>query len=207
MEGKKIFNRDEVDIVIYHHPCSDGFGSAFVVWYYYKTKFGMERASQINFIPATFLAKGTSLTTEYLDKLTGKNVLMCDFSYPYAELVKIINVSKTFLILDHHKTAKADLNEVPNDYKIFDMKRSGAGITWDYFYPATPIPRFLALVQDRDIWSKKFMETDSFVAFFYDIKFDFYLWETYLDENKVVKAIETGKAYLEYQSRLLTKIL
>lgn len=31
------FNKDIIDIVVYHGPfCPDGFGSAFVVWGYYK---------------------------------------------------------------------------------------------------------------------------------------------------------------------------
>lgn len=207
MQVSKILDKNNVDVVIYHHPCSDGFGSAFVVWYYYKINFGMDRTSKIIFMPSTHLAKGDTLSTEYLDKLKGKNILMCDFSYAYSELSKIIDVAKSFLILDHHKTAKADLNAVPDDLKIFDMERSGAGITWDYFFTNKAIPRFLALIQDRDIWSKKYPETDEFVTFFYDLEFDFNLWETYLNPENVETAIQKGKAFQEYQHRLITKII
>ena len=34
MQGNN-FNKDEIDMVIYHAPCCDGFGSAYVVWRYY----------------------------------------------------------------------------------------------------------------------------------------------------------------------------
>ena len=31
-----MFNKDQIDVVIYHANCVDGFGAAFSVWYYYK---------------------------------------------------------------------------------------------------------------------------------------------------------------------------
>lgn len=203
---KKILNKDEIDVVLYHGSCSDGFGTAFIVWYYYKYLYGMDRVKMINFIPCYYL-KDNQLSNNFIEKILGKNVLMCDFSYKYDQLLQIISSSKSFMILDHHKTAEEDLKQIPECYKIFDMNRSGCGITWDFFYANLPIPKFLAYIQDRDIWAKKLSETSLFVAYFYEQDFDFDLWEKYLDEEMVKEAINKGTIWLEYQNVLIDKII
>ncbi|XWV24767.1 DHH family phosphohydrolase-like protein [Tupanvirus deep ocean] len=205
----KVLDKNNVDVVLYHGSCSDGFGSAFVVWLYYKRLYGLERANSIQYLPCYYQKENQSFAPEFLEKLTDKNILMCDFSYKYSQLMRLIYVSKSFMILDHHKTAKADLDrpDFPSSLKIFDMNRSGAGITWDYFFPDQPIPKFLAHIQDRDIWTKKYSETSEFVAFFYEQEFDFDLWEKYLDDAMVKKAIETGRSWLEYQKVIIDKVI
>ena len=159
------------------------------------------------FVPCYFLKEKEMLSDAFIKEMTGKNILMCDFSYKYEQLVQLINVTKSFMILDHHKTSQADLERIPESMKIFDMNRSGAGITWDYFYPDMPIPKFLAHIQDRDIWTYKIPKTHEFIAYFYEQEFNFDLWETYLDEVTVQQAIEKGTAWLEYQKVLTDKII
>ncbi|XWV26010.1 DHH family phosphohydrolase-like protein [Tupanvirus soda lake] len=207
--ANKVLDKNNVDVVLYHGSCSDGFGSAFVVWLYYKRLYGLERAKSIQYLPCYYQKENQSFTSEFLEKVTGKNILMCDFSYKFDQLMQLISVAKSFVILDHHKTAKADLDraEFPASLKIFDMNRSGAGITWDYFFSDQPIPKFLAYIQDRDIWTKKYPETSEFVAFFYEQDFDFELWEKYLDDAMVNKAIDTGRSWLEYQKVIINKII
>lgn len=208
----QLFDKNNIDIVIYHGHCSDGFGSAFVIWNYYKQLFGLDRASGIKYIPAVY-QKDFVLTDNFVEEMTGKNIIMCDFSYRYQHLKQIIDVANSFIILDHHKTAEKELAQVPDNLKIFDMKRSGCGITWDYFYPTTKIPKFLAHIQDRDLWTYMMPEsatyvknTAEFVAFFYEQKFDFDLWETFLDDTVTESAINTGRAWLEYKNICVDKI-
>jgi hypothetical protein len=71
----KILDKNNIDVVLYHGSCNDGFGSAFVVWYYYKCLYGIERAKLINFIPCYF-QKDHQLTSDLLEKISEKNVLM-----------------------------------------------------------------------------------------------------------------------------------
>lgn len=48
---------------------------------------------------------------------------------------------------------------------IFDLNRSGAGLTWDYFHPGLPRPHIIDLIEDRDLWKFKFGdETRAFHA-------------------------------------------
>lgn len=198
-------NKDDINIVLYHGSCSDGYGSAFVVWLYYKRNYGLERANEIEYIPC-YHQKEFQLSEDFLNKLKNKNVLMCDFSYKYDQLVKILYVAKSFIIIDHHKTAEADLQRIPEHLKIFDMKSAGCGITWNFFYPETALPRFLEFVQDRDLWTYKFNNTSEFVAFFYEQDFNFEHWEKFLSDNMVDTAITTGSAWLQYKNILVDKM-
>lgn len=202
----KSLNKNNIDIVLYHGYCYDGFGSAFIVWYYYKHKFGLERANQIEYTGCTYNSSNNGdLDKEFLTKMTGKNILMCDFSYKYNQLVQLIEVSNTFLILDHHKTAEEFLNEIPTHLKTFDMKRSGVGITWDYFFPGYQLPQFLAYIQERDLWTYRIPQTREFVAYFYEQPFDFQLWETYLNLNFLSEIILKGANWLQYQEILIKR--
>lgn len=195
---------DSVDTVLYHGSCPDGYGSAFIVWYYYKKIHGINRANAIKYIPCYYNNK---ISNESFDGLRDKNILMCDFSYKYNQLMYILSIAKAFMILDHHKTAEQDLENIPDHIKKFNMEKSGVGITWEVFFPNEPIPTFLKYIQDRDIWSEKYHETTPFVAYFYEQSFDFELWEQYLVESKITYAIDVGFKYLEYQNILIKKII
>lgn len=206
MEFEKQLNKDNIDIVLYHGSCIDGFGSAFIVRLYHKQKFGTEKADQIKYIPC-YHQKTDNLKEEFLVQMKDKNILMCDFSYKYTQLIELIAVSKSFLILDHHKTAQSDLEKIQEHYKIFDMKKSGVGITWQYFFPDIPLPQFLAHIQDRDIWSYQIPKTHEFITYFHEQDFDFDSWESYLDEKNVQDAIDIGEKWIGYQNVMINKII
>src|SRR5438132_799025 len=95
----KILQPDEVNFVIYHHPCSDGTGSAFVAWKYLSQKFPEKNITycpmQIGALPP--------------NGLEGKNVLICDYSYKKDILLDLIKKVNKLLIIDHHISAKNDL--------------------------------------------------------------------------------------------------
>lgn len=42
-----------------------------------------------------------------------------------------------------------------NTDTAFDVTKCGAVLTWEYFFPDVPVPAFLYLVQDRDLWQWK----------------------------------------------------
>ena len=133
------FDISAIQVVLYHGSCADGFGSAFIVWHYYKT---LNLSNDIIYIPCRYLKDGDNVPENILTACQNKNVLMVDFSYKYPQLLILMQLAKSFLILDHHLTAKADLANIDDDKKIFDLNKSGVGITWEVFHPpkiVTPI--------------------------------------------------------------------
>jgi oligoribonuclease NrnB/cAMP/cGMP phosphodiesterase (DHH superfamily) len=138
-----------MDLIIYHNGCPDGFCAAYVAKQRYPE--------------AQLMARDHGLEPPY-DEVKGKDVLVVDFSWRTREQnLELAELSKSFRILDHHKTAQATLEGL--GFATFDMTRSGAGLAWDYLFgkdahekigsmyiPPSPRRWFVDYVEDRDLW-------------------------------------------------------
>lgn len=183
-------------LCIYHGNCDDGFASAWVV----RKFFG---DGNVDFFAGDYSPKAPR------PEVKGRDLILVDFSYKRSELEKMCQSARSILILDHHKTAQADLevfgtiNDYGEDWQewfvhvsevverctesdgswaapvacLFDMDRSGAGITWDFFNPGKDRPLFIDYIQDRDLWHKKMPGSDLFVVNLRSFPQDFAAWD------------------------------
>lgn len=129
-----------MDVIIYHGDCPDGFCAAFVA----KKKW-----PDAELVPAIY-----GQLPPYYD-VAGKHALVVDFSWKRAGTLAMREAAKSLTILDHHKTAEAELAGL--DFCIFDMNRSGAQLSWDYCFPSSETgvlarPWYVDYVADRDLW-------------------------------------------------------
>lgn len=136
-------------LVIYHGNCPDGFTAA---WVAAKALGDVELyAASYNTEPPYDLCPPS------------RAVYIVDFSYPRAMLEKLREGRRLghgrVIVLDHHKTAEADLRGLEDC--VFDMNRSGAGITWDYFHSSKPRPWIVDYVEDRDLWRFKLPDSEA----------------------------------------------
>jgi uncharacterized protein len=204
MKNKKL-SIQNTNSVIYHNNCPDGFGSAFIIWHYLKLH--NIQLNNIVFTNRNYLIETQQLSPDFLDKYNRKNLVICDFSYRPSQLFKLICKCKSILILDHHKTAKFDLINIPDELKIFDMKLSGVGIVWNVYFPDKPLPKFLTYIQDRDLWKFEIENTTEFSVYLAEQDFNFELWESYLDESNLNKVTLIGKSWLEYQNIIIDNLI
>lgn len=153
-------------LVIYHGKCLDGFTAAWCAW----RLFG----DFVEYLPAAYVSQPPDVT--------GRDVYIVDFSYPRAQLLEMHAKADSLRVLDHHKTAQADLDGL--DFCTFDMNRSGAGMAWDEFYPGQPRPALVDYVEDRDLWRFKLPMSKEVNAYIgsYDLTFD--------NWNTIARAIE-----------------
>ncbi len=86
-------------ICIYHGNCADGFTAAWAVWLTLTPLGGVE------LYPGVY--------GEDPPDVTGRDVIMVDFSYKRPVIEAMASTCRTMLILDHHKTAEADLAGFP----------------------------------------------------------------------------------------------
>jgi oligoribonuclease NrnB/cAMP/cGMP phosphodiesterase (DHH superfamily) len=149
-------------LCIYHGNCQDGFAAAWVV--------------RRHFPNADFHG---GVYQDPPPDVTGRDVILVDFSYKRPVLEQIADAANSVVVLDHHKTAEADLApfkielcgsaefswaDVPGiieDFRDlrktpiiiahFDMARSGAQMAWDAFHDAAR-PNLVDYVGDRDLW-------------------------------------------------------
>jgi hypothetical protein len=156
-------------ICIYHGACDDGFGAAFAVW--------KRHGSIPAYHPGVYGIDPPDVT--------GLDVAIVDFSYKRPVMVDLAAKAKSILVLDHHKTAQADLEglsaECPNVIVEFDMERSGAVMAWQHFHPDRPVPTFFYYLQDRDLWTKKLPGVDDFTMALRSYQQEFLLWDKLCD--------------------------
>lgn len=122
-------------IVIYHGECADGFTGAWVANKKFKGSLTLHSAMHGSRAP----------------EVSGREVILIDFAYPRPVMLELKEKAATLTVLDHHKTAAADLADIEGIEKIFDMSRSGSHIAWDYFFPHEEPPELLRYIEDQDL--------------------------------------------------------
>ena len=176
----------EVNCVLYHANCSDGAAAMCIA----KKFLDANCLNAPIYIP---VQHGSALPKEAI----GRNVLICDFSYKKAAFPDILSKVNKLLIIDHHELASKDLADLPPYMKIFNMERCGAVLTYQYFFGVDrPIPRWLLLVEDRDLWTKKLPYTEEFTAWFSTLEMTYETYDHHSSDMAIEKGIEQGRAYL-----------
>lgn len=153
-------------LCIYHANCADGFGAAWVV----RRALG----EAVEFHPGIYY--------EAPPDVTGRNVIMVDFSYKRPVLVEMSKRAKTVFILDHHKSAQEDLVDLPaNVTAVFDMDHSGAMLAWMHYFPIQPPPQLIRHIEDRDLWRFEIPGTRAVQAAVFSYPYDFEVWDVLMD--------------------------
>lgn len=207
------------DLCIYHGGCDDGFGAAYAVW----KRWGDE----VEYVEGRY--------GEAPPDVAGKAVIIVDFSYKYAVMREIGSAAKSVVVLDHHKTAKAELHEwgasieAPNlstrlagtEFEIahvlmqnclpiiawFDMDKSGARMAWEFCHPGMPVPKLILHVEDRDLWRFALPYTRHVSAAIRSYKHSFDRWDSMADDDNLVPLIRDGGAILRAEKKLIAQFL
>lgn len=189
-------------LCIYHGNCADGFGAAWVV----RRRLG----SEVEFYAASH--------GEPAPDTTGKHVVIVDFAYSFDVLNAMASTALSVLVIDHHKTAQADLAGVrpapdprrPGPLKglhaVFDMHRSGAGLTWDYYFKGKPRPDLINHIEDRDLWLFRLEGTREITANLFSHPQDFKVWDE-LMATPVSTLRDEGAAIERSRQRELADLL
>lgn len=196
-------NKDKINFVVTHGNCSDGFMSETIVKMWLNNNIDID-INKVIFYNAYYGNDFSKLPEMMKDKY----VIICDFSFSKDLFDKmIIATNNNILVLDHHKTAQANLKEVSSQYLTFDMNHSGAFITWVYFYGFLNIPKAVLYVEDHDIWKKQLPQTDEFSAYLFSQKFDFNEYEKlFLDSYLIEQVFPIGSGMVQRNNDLIDKL-
>jgi oligoribonuclease NrnB/cAMP/cGMP phosphodiesterase (DHH superfamily) len=180
-------------VVLYHGGCPDGFGGAYAAW----KKFG----DDAEYIPAKY---GRPVP----EGLAGKHLYFIDFCYTQDVMDEMVKIAASVTVLDHHLGSRDVVESMP-EY-IFDEKRSGATIAWNYFHPDESVPILLKYVEDGDRYVFLLPDSHAVLAYAYTIRFTFEDWDNLVkefeDQATRNKLIEKGKYYAEYKGILSEQI-
>lgn len=184
------------DVVVYHGGCDDGFGAAWACW--------LKWGDAPEYVGMRYGDK--------LPDVTGKHVLMVDFSLKRDAMLAAESIAKSILVLDHHRTAEDELKSwvAPMDsvlhwassqivdhtgiYGVFDMDKSGARLAWEFCFPGKDVPSLLLAVEDRDLWRFALRDTREISAALKTYRQDFAEWSRFAADTGSL--CNEGKAIL-----------
>ena len=180
-------------IVIYHADCLDGFTAAWAVW---------KRYPDWEFYPGKY--------GQAPPDVSGRDVCMVDFSYKRPVILEMAKTANLIHIFDHHKTAEADLIDLPpNVFVTFDMGKSGARLAWESFHSSDEVPVLVKQVEDRDLWKFQYSTTKRVTAWLSSQDYLFSNWNTaeQILQNDMSSALTAGEALLQKQAKDIQEIL
>lgn len=193
-------------LVVYHGGgCRDGFCAAWLL---------RRRFPDAEFVAANYGDPPPS-------DVAGKHVYVVDFSYPRAVMLDLIYTARgNVTVLDHHKTADAELGNLIYDCDRdrldrlpdvrFDMKKSGARMVLEWLqadvradYPQTPIWEWLVnYTEDRDLWRHALPKTREINAALRSHPLDFEVWDA-LTRQGPGELVTEGTAILRAEQQLV----
>lgn len=181
-------------LCIYHGNCADGFGAAWAVRHGVQNLWNVD---SLEFHPGVYQQQPPDVT--------GKVVVIVDFSYKRPVIEAMSQTAQSILILDHHKSAAEDLAGLPEPpapmvdhlgdglpvagwlptqgiYAKFDMTKSGAMLAWEHFNGGPP-PGLIHHIQDRDLWRFKLPGTREIQATLFSYPYDFDVWDALMKDG------------------------
>lgn len=180
-------------LVIYHGNCADGFTAAWVIW---------TKNPDWEFYPGKY--------QEEPPDVTGRDVYFVDFSYKRPVILEMAKKAQSITILDHHKTAEADLVDLPvNCTVLFDMTKSGAHLAWNRFYPGENSPTLVQYVEDRDLWKFQLPFSKEIGEFIFSYEYDFKKWEelNYLIMDHFNECVTSGASLVRKKDKDTQELL
>jgi uncharacterized protein len=188
----------QLDVCIYHDPCSDGFTAAWVCY----LRFG-----EITFLPANHEASKTK-KDYWIDAVRNKHALIVDYSFPRDTLEAMKAAAASLQVLDHHKSAQEALGDLP--YCYFNTEHSGAALAWRACFPHISMPNLVSYVEDRDLARNQLYDTEEINVYIDSLERNFANWDRIalrLPYDRLRnKIIEAGKAILPQIERSIEEV-
>jgi len=171
-------------LVLYHDNCPDGFTAAWAAW----REFGDGARYE-----------GVNYSDPLPHDITDRDVFLVDFSFSLQQMDELASQAKSVTVFDHHKTAQEALEQFKAGRAVFDMNRSGAGITWDELHPSTKRPRLISYVEDRDLWRWSLPASREVSEYIFATSRTFADWDRLAEkiEREFDKVVDGGLILLE----------
>jgi hypothetical protein len=196
-----------MDLIYYHASCTDGWCAAYVA---------SKKYPEAKLVPAFYS------TEPPYKEVEGKDVLMVDFCWKTRKVNIFLKLlAKSLTIFEHHKGANEDLAGL--EWFVYDVTRSGAGLTFDYLFgkdsddtsgvlhglegDCLPRPWYVNYVEDYDTWHKKLPRIEEISAYLHAQPHTIEAWDAIADMDPTMAArFGIGaKAVIDSQAARLVK--
>lgn len=190
-------------LVIYHDHCVDGAAAAWVMRRWFEMY--AEAGDEMEFHPGVY--------GEAPPDVSGKAVYLVDFSYKRDVVEEMLKTAKAVIILDHHKSAVAELHPLLDAGRIqgvLDQEHSGCMVAWRWAFGNAEPPRLLRHIEDRDLWRFELRHTRELHAWitsfpFGGDAFDFLVDE--IEQEGDTAALIQGRALLRAHDKAVRELV
>lgn len=179
-------------MTIIHHNDSDGLCAGFLAGYF-ERQHGEEN---IRFVCADYEMDPGKI----IDAIApGETVYVLDWSFKPSDWMRVLMRTPNVVWIDHHATAIEACKhlDIPG---LRVVGKCGALLTWEYLSKGKPVPEFVRLVNDWDIWAHKYgLRTRHFQAGLkmIDTSPDSVEWLKMFGADRLDKICEMGKIAYE----------
>lgn len=191
-------DRDTIDIILYNEDTWDAYVAIFISWFYYKNKFGIDRAERLYFEAQKREADSFNMASRYrginqamYELLKDKNVLILDLSYSTIKINRIKIITKKMFMIEHYSTSY-DIMLLDENFRKYDKNSSCVALTWEYFFGRKAVPLFVKYIEDCELKSYSLPNIKEFVAFFTEVMDkddDTFILESLMDDTQLLKTI------------------
>lgn len=202
---------DRTAVCLYHADCADGAAAAWIVARYFEARQQPYLCLPINY-------------NDSAPELENREVVIVDMSFERADLTRLARTNHSVLVLDHHKGAQDKLAALTDVHHlesygaflglaqpfghIYDILRSGAGLTWDFFMPNEPRPEWINLIEDRDLWRFSYgLRSKQFHLALSQVPFTPEDIGPLLEDYSVEQLLECAPALANYHNTIMRNIL
>jgi len=135
-------------MIVIHHNDSDGLCAGFLVGYFAR----QDGCADIDYITASYEMDTAPVIASILPDET---VYVVDWSFKPNEWEQVLAKTKNVVWIDHHATAieAAKHLDIPG---LRQVGKCGALLSWEYLSKGKPVPEFVRLVNDWDVWIHKY---------------------------------------------------
>lgn len=220
---------DPRHFILYHGAgCSDGLASSYVAWRKYKDQAEYHALRYGESLPCLPLTTDSEIFV--LDFSLPLHVLLS--LSKQCKFVQVIDHHKSayddfihdaVVLYTHyaHKSYQACIRTLMYSCKtfynhvcktigirppIFDTYKSGAYLTWEYFYPTLPIPDIIRFVSDRDLLRFKYPSTKAAMEgiYFSGLKDSMEYWHSLVNDKSMLDdCIAKGGDILRYRQTII----
>lgn len=168
---------EEVNVVLYHSNCPDGFGAAYSAW--------RCLGDSSTYVPMNH--------QDPFPNVDGKVVACLDICFSRERMEELKRRAKKLVVLDHHITAMEGMEGFEADHIVFDMEHSGAYLSWAFFHPGTETPLLIRCIEDRDLWRWNIPSSGTYLSYIDTLEYDFEVWGEAID-MPWTEAVHLGRA-------------
>lgn len=201
-----------------HHADDDGFGAAWVCREYLLEGLSQGFGTQGARVPLDQLGC-EFVATNYgqpVPDVAGKAVAIVDFSYKRDVMREIIGAARSVLVLDHHKTAEAELAEFIGAERIgdksvevkFKQGKSGVLMAWEHFFGDRQAPDLIGYLDAGDLWQlDRYDDLKQVQAALRSYPYDFEQWDHWMTPAGLDQLRAEGGAIRRFVEQKVEELL